>query len=212
MDKRAFGQALAAEREAHGMSAEGFASAVGIPHSEYLTYERGEVLPSLELAQTFAEALGVPIDRLTSTTYVPPLRMGKEDGISKAETEQSLKERSDDSVKRYDRGRRIMQIIIAVNIVSLVLSLFTQNIITTVFEIVMLVCLWRGQTWARLVYVLLTAVGTLITFAVTGRLLDMNILLGVLALTETAWGVAVCVLLLSNRSVEEFLYEQSTQG
>ncbi len=210
MDKRSFGQALAAKREAHGMSVTGFAAALGVPYEEYAAIESGEKEATLEFAKSCADAFGVSLDELTSYTYVPKLRMGAQDGISAADKEPAAAERENEEIRRYNRGRTIMQIIIILEVISLVLSLFTSSLLATVFKIVMLVCLWRGHTWARTVYVLLTAIGTLIIFAVTGKLFDASIALGIMSLAFVAWGVVVCVLLIASKSVEEFLYEQST--
>ncbi len=210
MDKRSFGQALAAKREAHGMSAEGLAAALGVPYEEYAAIERGEKEATLEFAKSCADAFGVSLDELTSYTYVPKLRMGAEDGITAKDLESAATERENEEIRRYNRGRTIMQVILILEVISLVLSLFTSSLLATIFKIVMLVCLWKGHTWARTVYVLLTAIGTLLIFAVTGQLFDTHIILGLFALANVAWGIVVCVLLLASKSVEEFLYEQST--
>ena len=210
VNKQTFAQALKREREARAMPPSLVAERVYVSIDEYNKWENAEELPSLESAQRLADVFGISLDRLTSPVYQPKIRMGAEDGISEAEKAQLLAKHENEDTVRYNRGRIMMTIIIAVDVVSLVLSFFTANILSSIFRIVMLICLWRGHSWARYVYTALTAIGTLITFAITGQLFDTHILLGIVALAEVAWGVIVCVLLIANKSIEEFLYEQKT--
>ena len=212
MDNRVFGRNLAAKREANGMSAEAFASAFGISLDEYCAIERGEREVTLDFAKRCADTFAVSLDELASEKYEPKFRMGALDGISDAEKASADAEREQNEVRLYNRGRTAMQIIIALEVISLVLSLFTNSLLATVFKIVMLVCLWKGRTWARTVYVILTGIGTLITFALVGQSFEAHWLLGTAALVSVAWGIAVCVLLLASKAVEEFLYEQSSHG
>lgn len=215
MDKRAFGQALIRERERHGMTADGFAHALGLTAEEYAAYERGDTLPSLELAQTFAQALGVPLDTLTAHSYVPPLRMGKEDGTTREEKERIERELENAAIDRYNRGRRWMLAIIIVEAVFCGIDLLASGLfnlaalIASGLEIAMIVCLWRGKTWARYIFVGLNIIGILLNLLTLGST-DGEMLLIVIGVVVIAWQVITCVLLCANKSVEEFLYEQST--
>lgn len=210
MDKRTFAQALVRERTKKAMTPEFVAERVYVTVTEYNKWETGEDLPPLDTAQKIADVFGVPLDALTNAVYEPKMRMGKEDDISDEEKKRELAEYEQLSARRYSQGKTLMKVIIGLDIVSLILSFFTTNILTSVFRIIMLVCLWRGQSWARYVYAALTAVGTLIIFAMLGLYFEANVLLGAYALINVAWGAAVCVLLLANKSIEEFLYEQKT--
>lgn len=210
MDKRAFAQALVRERTKKAMTPEFMAERVYVKVEDYIKWENAEELPPLDTAQKLADVLGIPLDSLTNTAYEPKLRMGKEDGISEADKERETAEYEQLSEKRYNQGKTMMKVIIGLDVLSLILSLFTTNILTTVFRIVMLVCLWKGHSWARYVYTALTAIGTLIIFVLLGSYFEANILLGVFALINVVWGAVVCVLLLANKSIDEFLYEQKT--
>lgn len=186
------------------------AERVYVSTDKYLSWEKGEAVPDLETAAKLADVFGVSLDTLTNAVYTPKLQMGIDDGISEKERKAILAERENAEIDRYNRGRLLMKIIIAIEAVMLALSFFTTNLLASIFRIIMLVCLWRGHSWARYVYVILTAIGALITFALTGQLFEMSIILGIIAIAETLYGVVVCVLLIANKSVEEFLYEQKT--
>lgn len=210
MDKRTFAQALVRERTKKAMTPDFMAERVYVKVEDYIKWEAGEELPPLDTAQKLADVLGVPLDSLTSATYEPKLRMGKEDGISESDKKRETEEYEQLSEKRYNQGKTMMKVIIGLDVLSLILSLFTTNILTTVFRIIMLVCLWKGHSWARYVYTALTAIGTLIIFVLLGSYFEANLLLGVFALINVVWGAVVCVLLLANKSIDEFLYEQKT--
>ena len=215
MDKRAFGQALTRERERRGMTADGFAHALGLTAEAYAAYERGDELPSLSLAKNFADALGVPLDTLTDYSYVPPLRMGREDGTSKEEKEALERELENAAIMRYNRGRTIMKLIIIIEAVFAGLDfllggfLSFAGIIAAVIEIVILVCLYNGKTWARTVFVIIKGFAVFINLLSVGAT-DGSLLFYIISIVIIAWQVASCVLLCASKSVEEFLYEQST--
>lgn len=214
MEKRSFGQALRNERESHGMTAEGFSAAIGLDFEKYSAIERGDELPSLELARDIADALGVPLDTLTKHQYVSEYQMKCEDGATdteKAEAEAVIEELSAD---KYRRGRAILTSIIVVHTIFIALNLLTKffnlaTLIGAAFNIVMLVCLYNGKTWARVVFIVLSVIGIIS---------DVYVLLAVtappifyfLAGSITIFRIVACILLCASSSVEEFLYEQST--
>ena len=210
MDKASFSQALKRERQKRAMTPEFVAERIYVSVTEYNKWEAAEELPPLDTAQKIADVFGISLDTLTTSVYEPKMRMGKEDEISEEEKKRKLDEYEALSVKRYNKGRLLMIIIILLDVISLILSIFTTNILTTVFRIVMLFCLWRGHSWARYVYTALTGIGTVILFVLLGQYFEMHVLLGIFALANVVWGAVVCVLLLANKSIEEFLYEQKT--
>lgn len=212
MDKQGFAAALKREREARAMTPELVAQRVYVSTQKYLDWENAKELPDLDTAQKLADVFAIPLDSLTNAVYVyePKLKMGTGDEISEEERKRIIAERENADIDRYNRGQLLMKIIIIVEAVMLAISFFTSSILSSIFRIIMLVCLWKGQSWARYVYVALTAIGTLMIFAVMGALFEMSVILGILGIIEIAYGIAVCVLLTANKSIDEFLYEQKT--
>ncbi len=214
MEKKSFGQALRNERERHGMTAEGFSAAIGLDFEKYSAIERGEELPSLELARDIADALGVPLDTLTKHQYVSEYRMKCEDGVTEEEKAAMEAAMEELSVDRYNRGRTIITAILIVHAIFIGLNLLLNffnlgTIIGAVFNIVMLICLYNGKTWARVVFIILSVIGIIsdicVLLAVTATPLFYF-----LAGSLTIFRIASCILLCASSSVEEFLYEQST--
>ncbi len=214
MEKKSFGQALRNERERHGMTAEGFSAAIGLDFEKYSAIERGEELPSLELARDIADSLGVPLDTLTKHQYVSEYQMKSEDGVSEEEKAAMEAAMEQLSVERYNRGRTIITAILIVHAIFIGLNLLLDffnlgTIIGAAFNIVMLICLYNGKTWARVVFIVLSVIGIIS---------DIYVLLSVtatpifyfLAGSLTIFRIASCILLCASSSVEEFLYEQST--
>ena len=214
MEKKSFGQALRNERERHGMTAEGFAAAIGLDFEKYSAIERGEELPSLELARDIADSLGVPLDTLTKHQYVSEYCMKSEDGVSEEEKAAMETAMEQLSVERYNRGRAIITAMLIGRSIFMGLNLLLRffnlgTIIGAVFNIVMLICLYNGKTWARVVFIALSVIGIIS---------DIYVLLSVtatplfyfLAGSITIFRIASCILLCASSSVEEFLYEQST--
>ncbi len=212
MDKQGFAAALKREREARAMTPELVAQRVYVSTQKYLDWENAKELPDLDTAQKLADVFAIPLDSLTNAVYVyePKLKMGAGDEISEEERKRIIAERENADIDRYNRGQSLMKIIIIVEAVMLAISFFTSSILSSIFKIIMLVCLWKGQSWARYVYVILTAIGTLIIFAAMGALFETSVVLGVLGIIEIAYGIAVCILLTANKSIDEFLYEQKT--
>lgn len=216
MDKKSFGHALARERENHGMSAEGFARALGLTPEEYAAYENGEALPSLDLAKTFAEALGVPLDKLTAHKYVSEYRMKCDDGVSDAEKKAIEDEMERAEIERYNRGKKIMTVIVAAQAIVVALNFILggfatlSGIVGAVLNIILLVCLYNGKLWARYVFVGLTVLG-IISDIIFVTNVNAPPFFYVVCAAIILIRAIVCALLLWCKSVEEFLYEQSTR-
>ena len=204
-----FANKLAKERDAHGLSAEALAGQLGVSADEYAAWERGEVMPPVDKAAELASILGTTVDEMLGSNYMPQMRMGAMDVETPSEKKREWAEYEAEIDRRCERGRKIMKAILIAEVIFLILSFFGRSLVASILNIVILVFLWRGKSWARYVYVGLSAFGIILDLLTTAQLTEIPILF-VLSLVIIAYRVTACALLLANSSVEEFLSEQNT--
>ncbi|MBE6611888.1 MAG: helix-turn-helix transcriptional regulator [Ruminococcaceae bacterium] len=210
MTNRAFANNLLRQREALGLSQEDFALSIGVSAEEFAAWERGDAMPPLDVAGRIASKCGISLDELTESHYQPKMRFGSEDGVSESEKQREWAEYEAAADRRYTIGRRIMLAVLITEIISLVISFFFQNILVSVFIIIMLVCLWRGQNWARYVFAGLCAFAGIMNFIRLPAAADFLPAL-IISIAIIAYQLIVAALVLWNPCVDEFLSEQNSR-
>ncbi|MBQ2709763.1 MAG: helix-turn-helix transcriptional regulator [Clostridia bacterium] len=207
---RAFANNLLRQREALGLSAEDFALSINVPADEYAAWERGDAMPPLDVAGRIAGKCGVTIDELMQgEPYQPKLRFGGEDTETESEKAREWAAYEEAAERRYVRGRRIVKAIIIIEAIAMVPVVFVSNIFGTIFSILTLVFLWRGKTWARYVYAILSAIAALSNIARI-LLISGSALADVILLVLIAYQITTGILICFSRDVEEFLSEQQS--
>lgn len=205
---RAFANNLLRQREALGLSAEDFALSINVPADEYAAWERGDAMPPLDVAGRIAGKCGVTIDELMQgEPYQPKLRFGGEDTETESEKAREWAAYEQAADRRYTKGRRIMLAIIITEVIALVLSIFFQNILVSIFSIVMLIFLWRGKAWARYVFAILHLIDGVIDLLLLPHVADEPLVL-VFGILLTAYELAAGAFVCFSPAVEEFLSEQ----
>ncbi len=208
MDAIDFGKALARERARANMSNVELAEAVGISTEEYNAIERGEQEPQILLADKLARALGVTLDTLMSSGYVPPIRMGKEEEIDPDEKKREWAAYEARQAKTVQSGRKILLGLIIFEVIMLVVGFFSNNLITTVFSLIMLFALWRGKKWARYVYTILQIISIIIGVIALPGVFFTGLPFFAILITIIYSVIAILIVCVSY-SVNEFLAEQS---
>ena len=162
------------------------------------------------MAERIAQKCGVTVDELmhAGSAYQPKLNFGSEDGISESEKQREWAAYEEAADRRYVRGRRIMKAILITEIAALVLSLFTQSILASVLQIVVLVFLWRGKKWARYIFAGLCLFSGVVNLIALARL-DHPVVIAI-AILITTYQLAAGALICWNPAVEEFLSEQDS--
>lgn len=132
--------------------------------------------------------------------------------LSAAEKEQLKREYEQRQDKRYADGQRIIFWIATINIAgSVLLFFFRFNFISMIIQICLSIALYRGVSWVRYLFAIGAALSV---FATLGIIFGEDFGVGIagwlmlLLFVELVYHVASAVILFTNRSVSEFLYEQ----
>ncbi len=205
MNKKTFGKKLRKIREAHGMTIAGLSAALGIKEAEFISWENGETLPSLEQAIDISNAFGVPLDDLTA--YYPDVKMLPVDDLCETEKQIIADKIREKSEKESATGKKIVTgIIILEIIISVVSFLIVPNIESFILNIIFFVFLWKGKNWVRYYYIfqaVQTALGLFMIMDITAPLAEIIFIVVVLAIR-----IPGALLFAFNSSVKDFLYEQ----
>ena len=206
-----FAKSLIRERQALGISPEELSGRLGVSTDEYVAWENGSVMPPVDLAAKLAAMFGTTVEEMMKSDYIPPMRMGAASGepMSENEKQREWADYEQQLDNRCARGRKIVKTILIVEIVFLIASFFGRSLLSTVLNIVILVFLWRGKSWARYVYVGLSVLGVLSDALITTQLTDFPGMF-VFALLVIVYRVATCILLCASKSVDDFLSDQNS--
>ena len=204
MDMTLFASHLRDLRTSHGMSAQTLADAAGVSVSEYHAWEDGNSRPSAEQMLRVAAALGIPAEDII---YGGMTMMPLADDTTAEQRRAEYEAYSAEQERRYHRGKCYVITIIIIEALGTLLSFLLMpsgaSLIAGIFAAVILICLWNGKIWAKWVMVVLSGLTAL---AALFSLLAAN----PFAILNLAYNIAVCVLLLANESVSDFLSYQDS--
>jgi transcriptional regulator with XRE-family HTH domain len=204
MDMTLFATHLRDLRTSHGMSVQTLADAAGVTVSDYHAWEDGAARPSAEQMLRIAAALGIPAEDIIygGMTMMPPA-----DDTTAEQRRAEYEAYAEEQERRYRRGKRYVTAIIIMEAIGSLLSFLLMpsgaSLISGILAAVVLVCLWNGKVWAKWVMVVLSGLNAL---AALFSLLAAN----PFAILTLAYSIAVCVLLLANESVSDFLSYQDS--
>ena len=204
MDMTLFATHLRDLRTSHGMSAQTLADAAGVTVSDYHAWEDGAARPSAEQMLRIAAALGIPAEDII---YGGMTMMPLADDTTAEQRRAEYEAYTAEQERRYRRGKRYVTAIIIIEAIGSLLSFLLMpsgaSLISGILAAVVLVCLWNGKVWAKWVMVVLSGLNAL---AALFSLLAAN----PFAILTLAYSIAVCVLLLANESVSDFLSYQDS--
>ncbi len=217
MNKKEFGEELARIRERYGMSQSGLASALGVSEQQFADWEDGKELPSNEQMQAIADALGIPVGSLTAALYKPRVSFRGMDEESEEEKKRMIAEYESASEERYFKGRKIVRWIVIIESILTALSFILRlalnpvtAFISLALSIIIIVCLWRGHPWARILFIALGIWGVFFDVIYVFSMSNIPSSFMISFMINVAYRITACVLLFANKSVEEFLYSQYT--
>ncbi len=217
MNKKEFGEELARTRERFGMSQSGLAQALGISQEQFALWEEGKELPTNEQITQIADALGVPVGSLTAALYKPRVSFRGMDDESEEEKKRMIAEYESASEDRYFRGKKIVRWIVIIESILTALSFILRlalnpltAFISLALSIIIIVCLWRGHPWARILFIALGIWGVFFDVIYVFSMSNIPSAFMISFMINLAYKITVCVLLFANKSVEEFLYSQYT--
>ena len=196
----------------HGMTPEGLSANLGIPLDRFRAWENGSVQPTLEEARLLADAMGVSLDEL-SPRRLPRLNSRAfGDSESEEEKRRMIAEYEAADEARTEKGRRLVRIILIVEaILSLISLILTLDLLSAALSVVLIVFLWRGKPAARWAFVICSVLSAAVTSTFIGPALQSAPPLALWVLAIVAYRVAACALILFNRSIRDFLYDQDTK-
>ena len=181
MDMTLFASHLRDLRTSHGMSAQTLADAVCV-----------------------TAALGIPAEDII---YGGMTMMPLADDTTAEQRRAEYEAYSAEQERRYRRGKRYVITMIIIEAIGSLLSFILMpsgaSLFAGILAAVVLVCLWNGKTWAKWVMIVLSGLNAL-------KALFSLLTANPFAILSLAYSIAICVLLLANESVNDFLSYQDS--
>lgn len=138
--------------------------------------------------------------------------MNAKDDINK---EQALTEYRKTAEKRYKTGKLIITFIVTINVIISLLSFFSSvNKILVFIQLGLSLALYSGASWIKYLLAVINGFGALsmlyiLLVKVHTNVSDLPVAYIVcVALISLIYCVSSCIILISSKSVEEFLYSQ----
>ena len=129
--------------------------------------------------------------------------------------EQALTEYRKTREKRYKTGKLIITFIVTINVIISLLSFFSSvNKILVFIQLGLSLALYSGASWIRYLLAVINGFGALSMLYILLVKVQMNVndvrveYIVSVALVSLIYCVSSCIILISSKSVEEFLYSQ----
>lgn len=115
--------------------------------------------------------------------------------------------------RRYKEGKIILCTIAVIQIINILLNAILLNFIYSILHIVLLLYLFRGVTWIKYFYAFAAALRAIFTlYGLTSPELIIEKPFSLyITIVLLVYDIAVCIILLKNKGVSEFLYEQKAR-
>lgn len=144
----------------------------------------------------------------------------QEEEKRKEEKQEDWESFEEKQTRLYERGRKLVYLIAGVNIVCTVISFFMDyNLISFCINIALAIALMCGVTWVRYFYVVTGAINVLLLVMILFQADYSNASISGLpwlsvlySVVSIGYLVAVPVVLLKSKSVEEFMYRRRNGG
>lgn len=134
--------------------------------------------------------------------------------MNEAEKLAAIEEYEKNYQKRYETGKKIVAVIVIINLLATTISAIADfNLFTVVINVAFSVALFFGVSWVRYLFSALCAIDALVYSSLIFALLSYPqdvppTPLIFLFVVLTAYKIAVAVLIAFNKSVADFLYAQ----